>query len=115
MFLPESHGMNFLVGRQGPAPGAKLFTGLDRAADFALIQVLIDRPPALVVIFDENAQSFATAGFGTLYGQALLRWIETRYRPALVSSGHGVSFQIFARSGAWAGAARDRETISASR
>jgi hypothetical protein len=114
MFLPETHGMNFLVARDGPVPGAKLFTGLDPAADFGLIRTLTARPPALVVVFDENAQSFATAGFGTLYGQALLRWIETRYRRALVSSGHGVSFQIFARFGP-AGAAQDPKMISGSR
>lgn len=94
LFLPETHGLSFLLARNSPAPGMKLYTGMLRSDEEGLVADLAAHPPVLVVVFDEDAQPFATSGFGESYGRLLERWLEARYAVVAASHEHGVPFVI---------------------
>jgi hypothetical protein len=94
LFLPQSHGLNFLLDRDSPVPGLKLDPAFDEFGEAGLIGALARRPPLLVVVFDENSQIYDSGGYGSRYGRQLDRWIEMHYRVVDASERSGIGFRI---------------------
>jgi hypothetical protein len=101
LFLPQSHGLNFLFDRDSPSPGLKLDPAFDELGQEGLIGVLAKCPPLVVIVFDESAQIYDSGGYGSRYGRQLDRWIETRYRLVEESDKPGIGFRIMRLEG-WA-------------
>jgi hypothetical protein len=94
LFLPQSHGLNFLLDRDSPVPGLKLDPAIDELGAGGLIGALAKRPPLLVVVFDENSQIYDSGGYGSRYGRELDSWIQSRYRLVDESEKSGIGFRI---------------------
>jgi hypothetical protein len=50
LFLPQSHGLNFLLERGSPVPGLKLDPSSDGGYESGLIRSLARHPPVFVVV-----------------------------------------------------------------
>jgi hypothetical protein len=94
LFLPETHGLDFLIDRRSAAFVNKLDVGFRVEFEDGVLSGLRSDPPAVVVWFHEDHWPFGTEGFGRTYGTRLRSWLEARYAPALHSS-NGVAFTLY--------------------
>ena len=99
LFLPQSHGLNFLFDRGSPSPGLKLDPAFDELGQEGLIGSLAKRPPPVIVVFDEGAQIYDSGGYGSRYGRELDRWIGTHYRVVEDRGKPGIGFRIMKLEG----------------
>jgi hypothetical protein len=97
--LPETHGLDFLFSRQNASPIPNPVPGImDQRLESEILGRWRERPPALVVVFEDPYPVFDSRGFGRDFGQELSSWISERYERAVPRREWPIAYSIYRRS-----------------